>query len=227
MNTQTKVLLLIGSPKTQSTSASLGTHLLGLLRQRGLATETVHITSALRSPEAEAGLLQAVDDADLIAVAFPLYVDSLPSPLVRAFEVIAIHRRKMELTRPQRPLAIANCGFPEAHHNDTALAQCRLFCRDTGIEWVGGLGLGGGGMIAGLPLEKRGRAVKNVIKALDLAADSLAADRPLRPEAVSLMARPLIPTWLYIFVGHYGWRRTAKHFGALKKFYDKPYERAS
>jgi hypothetical protein len=224
MNMSTKVLLLVGSPKPRSTSASLGNHLLGLLQQRGLSTFTLHITSTLRAVDGASTLLSAADGADNIVLAFPLYVDSLPSPLVRALELLTEHRRGMESPPRQRLLAISNCGFPEARHNDTALAQCRIFCRDADIEWIGGLGLGGGGMIGGLPLEKRGRAVRSVVASLELAARALAMDTPLPEEAISLMARPLIPVWLYLLIGHSGWKREAKKFGALKKIDDRPYQ---
>jgi hypothetical protein len=224
MNTPTEVLLLVGSPKARSTSASMGNHLLGLLQQRGLSTCTLNITSALRTADGTRALLSAANGSDNIVLAFPLYVDSLPSPLVRTLELLVEHRKGMESPPRQRLLAISNCGFPEARHNDTALAQCRIFCRDAGIEWIGGLGLGGGGMIGGLPLAKRGRAIRNVIKSLELAASALATDTPMPEEAVSLMARPLIPVWLYLLMGHSEWKREARKFGALKKIDDRPYQ---
>lgn len=224
MNTPQRALLLVGSPKPRSTSASLGEHILGLLKQRGLLTETLHITSTLRSADGVQTILSALDDADIIVLACPVYVDSLPSPVVRTLELLARHRRAMDNPPRQRLLAISNCGFPEARHNETALAQCRIFCRDSGIEWAGGLGLGGGGMISGLPLAERGRAVRNVVASLEIAARGLAENTPLPEEAVALMARPLIPVWLYIFIGHMGWKREARKFGALKKLHDRPYQ---
>ena len=48
-----------------------------------------------------------------------------------------------------------NCGFAEAHHNDVALDIYRLFARDAGLHWAGGLAIGGGGMFAGKPLKRR------------------------------------------------------------------------
>jgi hypothetical protein len=224
MNTSAKVSVLVGSPRARSTSASLGDHLIGLLQKRGLSTERLHVTSLFQTADGTRALLSASDGADIVVLAFPIYVDSIPSPLVRALELLAEHRRGMEKPPRQRLLAISNCGFPEARHNDAALAQCRIFCRDAGIEWIGGLGLGGGGMIGGLPLGKRGRSLRGVMASLELAADALAKDTQLPREAVSLMARPLIPVWLYLLIGHSGWRREARKFGALKKIDDRPYQ---
>ncbi|MDA8082102.1 MAG: NAD(P)H-dependent oxidoreductase [Nitrospiraceae bacterium] len=227
MKTQRRVLLLVGSPGPQSTSLSLGSHLTGLLGQHGMETETLHITSCLRSPGAEETLLAAAGRADILILASPLYVDSLPGPVVAALRILAQQQGARRAGTRRRLLAIVNCGFPESHHNDTALAQVRLFCRDTGIEWSGGLGLGGGGMIAGRPLAQKGRAVRNVLASLALAACALAEDEPLPEHAVSLMARPLTPAWLYILVGHLGWLLQARRFGVLGRINDRPYSAAS
>jgi hypothetical protein len=203
---------------------SLGDHLLRLLQQLGLSTNTLQIASTMRTTDGTSALLSAADDTDIIVLTFPLYVDSLPSSLVRALEFLTEYRRGLERPPRQRLLAISNCGFPEAHHNDTALAQCRIFCRDAGIEWIGGLGLGGGGVISGLPLAKRGCAVRRVKASLELAAIALATDTRLPKEAASLMARPLIPVWLDLYLAHMGWKREARKFGALKKIDNKPYQ---
>jgi len=53
-------------------------------------------------------------------------------------------------------VAIANSGFPEAEHSQTALEVCRLFARQVGFDWAGGLAMGGGGMVSGQPLAELG-----------------------------------------------------------------------
>ena len=58
--------------------------------------------------------------------------------------------------RPQLFTAIANCGFPEALHNTTALAICEVFARQAGFEWAGSLSLGGGEAVNGQPLVQAG-----------------------------------------------------------------------
>ena len=58
------------------------------------------VIHALRSPEATQALLEAADGADLLILATPLYVDSLPSGVIRALELIAERRRG--LRRPAR-----------------------------------------------------------------------------------------------------------------------------
>ncbi len=99
-STQT-ALLLIGSakPTGESTSEALGAYLLQRLVERGFTTEIRHAARAMRTQDRTQELLQAVDRADLLVLAFPLYVDSLPYLVTRALERIAAHRRGAGLAR--------------------------------------------------------------------------------------------------------------------------------
>jgi len=70
-----------------------------------------------------------------------LYADGLPPLVIKTLEVIFEHGVGDE---NKSFAAIANCGFPEGMHNDTALAVCRILARQAGFKWVGGLGMGAG-----------------------------------------------------------------------------------
>ena len=146
MNTGGKALLMVGSPRARnkSTSESLGTYLLDRLNDKGLETEKCHINPSLRSEESMADFLAKVEGSDILILAFPLYVDSLPSMVIKALELISEQRVVSDTAKKQRLLAISNNGFPEVEQNCTALYICRLFARDAVIEWAGELALGGG-----------------------------------------------------------------------------------
>ena len=224
MHTPKKALLLIGSPKlTRSTSESLGTYLLDNISARGVETEKILIAQAVRNEKGIDGLVKALDRSDLIILAFPLYIDSLPYPVIKALELIACHWQSAGLPGKKRLVALCNCGFPEAKHTDTALAMCRQFTRETGIEWAGGLGLGGGEAIDGRHLNERGGMVKNVKRSLEITADALSRGEAVPEEAVKLMSKRLIPVWLYLLFGGFGWKRRARKYGAIDKMFDQPY----
>jgi hypothetical protein len=217
-------LLLIGSakPAGQSSSEALGGYLAGRLEARGIATTTLHVARALRTPGRTAELLQAVDRADLFILAFPLYVDSLPYLVTQSLECIAA-QRQAGAPRAVPFLAIANCGFPEAHHNATALAICQQFAAAAGFTWAGGLALGAGGAVNGRPLATAGGMVRHVAQALDLAAGALADGQPVPAAAGALMARPLMSPRLYTLMGDMGWRLQARQHGALRRLGDRPF----
>jgi NAD(P)H-dependent FMN reductase len=69
----------VGSPRLHSTSESLARYLTEGLAARGWQTDIQHIAPALRQPERWAKLEQQFLAADVIALCFPLYVDSLPA----------------------------------------------------------------------------------------------------------------------------------------------------
>ena len=219
MKAPQKALLLIGSPKPgESSSESLGVYLLEELEKRGVATQTLHVTKAVRNEESVEELRAAATAADLIVLSFPLYVDSLPAPTVRALEVLA--------ERPVGPAAFAvicQSGFPEVEHNEVAVEICRNFAQDAGLEWAGGLILAAGGMINGQPLRKLRGMMRSAVKALDLTAEALAAGRPVPDEAVRLMAKPPIPKFGYRLGANWGWRSEFKKRGKGQSLKDQPY----
>jgi hypothetical protein len=218
--------LLVGSPRTRkSTSNSLGGYLFEQLSARGIQTDTVYIHTTIRSKERMQEMLKSVNAADLVMLAFPLYVDSLPAPVMEALERIAAYRANSPLSHRQRFAAIANCGFPEPEHNATALAICANFARQAGFDWSGSLALGAGeGMVHGRPLQEMDGRVIPLKQALDLAAKALAQGMAIPGEARALLAKPFIPGWLYRAMGVYGWRQQAKRYGAEHVLKRQPYQ---
>jgi len=225
MVSKKQVLLLVGSAKENpSTSESLGTYLLEQLRTEGFSTETLFIHKVLQSDKGRRRLLEATSQADIIVIACPLYVDSVPYVVTRAMELISNDRQKRKDLPGQRLLGIVNCGFPEAHQNDTALAMLRQFAREAGFQWAGGLALGAGEAIGGRPLLKVKGMARTVIKGLDLLADALAAGIPVPQEAATKRVKLFIPNWLYIWFGNMSWKIQAKKHGVYRKLNNRPYE---
>lgn len=219
-------LLLVGSPKREgSSSESLGAYLLEELGRRGVRGETVRVTRALRTERATEELLDAVSGADLVILSFPLYVDSLPAPVIRALEAIAARRAGAPAAagREQAFVAISQCGFPEAEHNEVALEICRRFAEAAGFVWAGGLGLGAGGMVGGRPLRELRGMMRSAVRALDLAAGELAAGRTVPDEAVELMAKPAFPAFAYRLVANRQWRSELKKEGARAPLDARPF----
>jgi len=120
-----RVLFLVGSPKApgKSVSEALGAYVIDTMEARGWSSETIFIRTTLQSDKGRTTLLEAVEDTDLIILSFPLYVDSLPAPVIRAMELISERRSE----RNTRFAAISNCGFPEAQHNECSSRHLPVF----------------------------------------------------------------------------------------------------
>lgn len=216
-----RALLLLGSPRPAGASAALGGFLLERLRRPGLDTDCLALTGLLETREGRTRLASAVDAARLVILAAPVYADCLPAPVVRAMEFLAEPPASGD---PSRLFAaVIVCGFPEASHTESALDICRLFARQAGLAWAGGLGVGGAGALGGKSLAGAGRIGANIRQALDRAAEALARGLPVPAEARELAARPLMPTRLYLALAEFDFLRQAVRHRALFKLGQTPY----
>jgi hypothetical protein len=216
--------LFIGSPKgPRSVSDAIGTYLLERLKEHGVNTNKHYIQQALASDQGTNALLSSVAETDIIILVAPLYADSHHSGVIKMMELVHENQKKLTQSKRRIMTAISNSGFPEARHNDVSLAISRKFALECGFEWAGGLALGGGQSISRGRLEKAGGKVRNVKKALDLAAAALAKGEAMPEEAVTLMAKPMVPKWLYLLIGNIGWYWHARKKGCWERLDRRPY----
>jgi multimeric flavodoxin WrbA len=220
-----RAFLMVGSPKTRSPSTSgvLGNGVLDRLRERGWETETHTLKATSFTAEGEAALLAAVDQADLLLFAFPLYVDALPSLLPRAIQRIAARRAAGggSTAAAGRPLGLAviiNNGFPESYQDNVALAICKHFADAAGMVWLGGFAMGSGeSVVSGRPLDQpndMGIPLMKIQQALGVVAEALDQGRAIPREATKKLAGGPIPSMPF-FV----WRLMVIH--GSKAFWEK------
>lgn len=224
MNKNKSVLLLIGSPKDEtSTSASLTDYLISELEEFGITSERMFIYRLVNREEKIKHLFQIIESTDLIVLTFPLYVDSLPAPVIKAMELKKENKDSLANKKSQSFIVISNNGFPEASQNKTALEVCRIFSKECGFIWKAGIAFGGGGALSGAPLTERGGMVRNIIKRLDIVAQALNDNNEIPQEAADLISKKLIPASLYKIMGNIGWRSQARRYDVKQKLKDKPY----
>jgi hypothetical protein len=189
------------------------------LAKKGWDVHELHMNAAVRSPDGERGLVSEVGSADLVVLSFPTYIDSTPAAMVKAMTLLAQQRAGRKKAVPLA--AIANCGFHEAGQNGTALEICRLFARDAGFEWNGGLALGGGPAIDGRPLAETGGVGRRARRSLDMAAEALAEGGAVPDEAIEIMAKGGVPRWIYTLTGNRRWKERARRSGVDSSLRDR------
>ena len=175
-NIKKQVTLLIGSPKTKnSASAALGLYLYNQLDLNQFDYKALHLRSLIvgEKGEKDGDWLERVRQSDMLFFSSPLYVNCLPSFVFKAFEIICRDREKIDKPKSSAFLAIVNSGFPESMQNKTALDICHHFARESKMDWLGGFPLGGGSFLGRRDLQKMGWIVRNIRKALDLAATAI------------------------------------------------------
>ncbi|RAK05266.1 hypothetical protein C8C77_13127 [Halanaerobium saccharolyticum] len=91
-----KAVLLIGSPKGKdSSSASLGSYLLSKVEEYDVSTEKGYLHSEINTETKRIQFLEKIAETDIIILAAPLYVDTLPAKVIRALSLIAENRKNI------------------------------------------------------------------------------------------------------------------------------------
>lgn len=222
-----KCLLLIGSPRgLKSSSYKTGNYLLQKMIDKGYSGETFKMKSLYNpDPEKLSLFFQYIEESELIILSCPLYVDSIPSFVIKGMELIAEryqgHDTGFTGDRKHKFLAIVNCGFPESGQIDTAMRIMKRFAEEVNFHWSGGIKIGGGAAIGGQELEGNKGILSTLVKSLDQTVDGLTEDGEFSND-ISLS---LAPKWMYTTILNVSWWFAARKNKANKKLYDKPYQK--
>jgi len=126
MNNPPRVLLLVGSPRrAHSTSQSLGGYLQKKMEQAGARGRTFHLNPVVLTEAGGRELQAEVADTDIIILATPLYVDSLPAPVIKAMGIMASRKKATTI-----PTATAPAPAPTAIATATNAAAASAVAPD-------------------------------------------------------------------------------------------------
>jgi len=82
-------------------------------------------------------------------------------------------------------------------------------------------------MVRAQPLQQLGGQGRTLRKALESAAEELADGQPVSDKSRELLAKPVMPVWLYKLGGTIGWVMKARKNGAQKLLKARPYQNAT
>ena len=99
----------------------------------------------LRTPADHDSILNELSDAQAVVFALPLYVDGVPSHVLRFLEKMEVYCREKGLRL--NVYCLANNGFIEGKQNEPLMQHLEHFCARAGLVWGGGVGVGGGVML--------------------------------------------------------------------------------
>ena len=209
-----RILVLVGSPKGIPASASgrLARVVADRMEARGWSSEWIHIHHAVGAEARAEELVRAVDGAEFVLLSAPLYVDSLPAPVIAAMTRIAEHRSTVESGTVPKFAALLNCGFLEPVQNLTAQGILENFAEACGFEWYGGLSIGAAGQMP-----------KRIVKALEQTGETLALNLPISSGVEEMTRDPIMPKRMYVIGGNAMWKRSAKKLGTQDSLRARPY----
>lgn len=138
------IALICGSPKAKNSAAD---ELLSLIDKDLIYTDLFR----LRGDKPDDEMIKKMLRCKKLIFSFPLYVDGIPSHMLRWMERVAEIANGVK----RKVYCIVNCGFYEGRQGRIALDIMKNFCRQCGFEYCGGIGMGSGGMtryIARIPM---------------------------------------------------------------------------
>ena len=157
------------------------------------------------------GLVKKLEAAPAIVFCIPLYVDGLPSQVIKLME-----RMERSGTGPKRIYLLANMGLYESSQLDNLFSAVKQWCSRTGRDYSGGLGVSAGELMGTLmdviPLrrgttKKASQGMDHLVRTID-EAETMA----------DIYAEPFaFPRWLYVWIANTNWNRTSRKNGIKPK----------
>ena len=134
-----KTVLINCSPKKKLSVSGF------IMRCAGLMIRGGKEYLQLRTPADRERILQALKTAGKVVFAVPLYVDSVPSHMLPFLKEMEAFCKENGLRL--KVYVIANNGFIEGRQNEPLMQVMENFCARSGLDWCGGIGIGGGVML--------------------------------------------------------------------------------
>ena len=134
-----KTVLINCSPKKQFCASA---YFLSLQR---LFLGGQKVNETLRTPADHGRILQQLRDAQTVVFVLPLYVDGVPSHVLRFMQEMETYCKQNSLRLGV--YCVANNGFIEGRQNEPLMQVFEHFCERAGLRWGGGVGIGGGVML--------------------------------------------------------------------------------
>ena len=205
-----------GSPKAKDSASRM---FIGQMEHiLGVDIPVYQAVELLREDDARPALARMLE-ADALLIAFPLYIDSMPAPLIKLLTYLERAAKDAGSALP-RVYAIVNCGFYEAVHNCLALEMVENFCARAGLPWGYGVGIGCGNVIAQfLQAQQQNSAAAAYAALCELGA----AMRGLGG-GQNVLVGPGFSRALYQREGQKGWRLLAKQSGSLRLLKARPHK---
>ena len=189
-----KISIINGSPKAgKSNSEILGNYLLSLLKDneiRKYYSISVRLDDKIKNQ---------IYNSDVLIFLFPLYVDGIPSNLLK----LLVEFEKEKVVNPAtRVYCVVNNGFYEGKQNRLAILQIKNWCEKVKARWGQGIGVGAGEL---LPYLKKCKLEQGPLKNLGKALEKFSINILTLKNDKDIYINPNWLRSLYFFQGSISW----------------------
>ncbi|SDI31023.1 Flavodoxin-like fold [Pseudobutyrivibrio sp. 49] len=202
-----KVILLNGS--VRGNEANSKKFLDRVAKEIEGAVESINLASYNNNYDK---LLEKLSTADRLVLGLPMYVDGIPSALLRVMERI----EKTDIGSGKKIYAVVNMGFYESSQIKNVLSSVKDWSDKCGFEYCGGLAIGAGGMMGTMStvpsyVKCPAQNVVNGLEAIGMLVNTSQKTDDIYADAFKY------PRFLYIKAANAGWHKYAEQYGLKKK----------
>ena len=155
-------------------------------------------------------LVKMLACAGTIVLGLPLYVDGIPSALLRVMERLEHCRTDGE----KHIYVVSNMGFYESVQLKNLMSMVKTWCEKCGYTYGGGVAIGAGEMIGSIITSTDKGPAKNAAQALDRLSSAINDLEDIEDIYADASG---FPRALYMFAADSGWPKGAKQNGLKRK----------
>ena len=204
-----KIALINGSPKFKhSASGIILNSIKPKLQDNNSIEEYTFRTSEINNED-----LEQISKCNVILFTFPLYVDGIPSHLLRCLYQMEKYFNSNK-SNDISVYTIVNIGFYEGKQASIAIEMMKNWAEKAKLKWGQGIGIGGGGMMS---MISNSTDNKGPMKDVHIALTALATNILALKTADEIYTSPGIPRIVYKIGGEMGWRQSVKKNGLKTK----------
>lgn len=200
-----KIAMISGSPRDNSVSMELISRMRAYFPSDDTKIFQIREGTDLKSTAA------AVAEYDALVLETPLYLDGMPSVLLRFLGELEFY------ARGKKPMiASVHCGFYEGSHCETALMIAENWADHAGYDYKGGIGIGAAGALSFFSTVSTGKgALRKIGQGFETLAAALNNGR-----CENMFVSVSIPRFIYKAAAEAGWRREIRRNGLEAKDLD-------
>lgn len=184
-----KMLMINASPRLKGTSSVLLQMCKDYLEDKGHQTQLIHLYKSLNN---KYELLKAVEEAEVLILSGPCYINTYPADTIAFLEELAIHK---EFLKEKSLYGIIQGGMPYIHTHESGLSVLEIFCKKCKISYKGGFVMGMGAMLNGQPVAKLPNS-KTVIRQLNIFFNHIEKNE-VSPPQVYQKAQFKLPSFIF------------------------------
>ena len=213
-----KISMINGSPKVATSCSGLLLDQLqkDILKKTNSSSNNITLYRINRNPLSDIDIAEIIK-SDIIVVAFPLYVDGIPSHMLAALYQLEKAFTNSSVSPETTFYGIINNGFSEGFQNQHAANMLKLFCQRAGISFGQVFATGAGEMIRSM-IEANAPFGEGPLSFVKKDWESFVDCITRQESASSVFCSLKMPGWLFRAIGnHTFWKPTAKKNGISEK----------